>query len=146
MPTTWKCTICRLVFPVGWFHYSLASSGPYGAAILLVCKGCGTAHAIERADSKSGCKDRFFSLREPYTDDELPPSSYSEDRSFLTIKWYMGPPHVSDWAGGEEVTTAGFTDLTCVYCHREALSDTWDERDPCPRCGGETKMVAGWMT
>ncbi len=48
MPSDYTCSNCRLAFTLGWYHYHNFSSG-YGARTLLVCKGCGTMHAIELA-------------------------------------------------------------------------------------------------
>jgi hypothetical protein len=48
MPTNWECQSCHLTFTVGWYHYHDFSSG-YSANTRLVCKRCGTMHAIEHA-------------------------------------------------------------------------------------------------
>src|SRR5262249_31837883 len=111
-----------------------------------VCRSCGTAHAIEHADSESGHRDRLFHLGEPYTDDGKPEYSHNENRSVRTMKWFMGPPKVSDWKGGEELEIISVADLLCAYCNSKWLTDTGEESHACPRCGGETKLVAGWMT
>lgn len=80
MPDAWKCKNCRLVFPTGWFHYSL-SARPYWAATLLACRSCGTAHAIEHAAKESEVKDRMLSLGEPSFDDEEPDISCNDEAS-----------------------------------------------------------------
>ena len=48
MPTIWECEFCHLSFMVGWYHYHDFSRG-YAAKTHLVCKYCGTMHAIEHA-------------------------------------------------------------------------------------------------
>lgn len=48
MPLNMSCTSCNLRITVGWFHDGTAAEG-YGARTLLVCKACGTEHAVRVA-------------------------------------------------------------------------------------------------
>ena len=145
MPGAWKCTNCRLAFPGGWFHYWIGAS-PYWAATLLVCRGCGTAHAIEHSNEKPTFKDRLFHAGKPFIDDDEPAISYDEDGNVLTMKWYRAPPVLSNWPGGSDLTTDKIAELACVHCGGNSLTDRWEENWPCPRCASEMKEVGFWIT
>jgi hypothetical protein len=134
MPTTWRCTSCRLVLPVGWFHYGRGAQ-PYWAATLLVCSECGTAHAVEHAIRDSGCGDRLFHLSEPYFDDCEPDVIRDDEK--LEIKWLPGSSHIRHWhAGGETGRYGELENLQCVHCGTYSLTDRWGDKDACPSCVG----------
>jgi hypothetical protein len=61
MPADFECSECDLHFSVGWFHYHSFESG-YGSKTLLVCRRCGTRHAIEHALSDRG--PQFYELHD----------------------------------------------------------------------------------
>ena len=48
MPTVYTCSSCGYEVTLGWFHYHDFSSG-YGSQTRLVCKACGTPHAVHSA-------------------------------------------------------------------------------------------------
>lgn len=145
MPEAWKCTKCRLAFPVGWFHYGLGGS-PYGSATLLVCRKCGTAHAVQHSSGKPRSIDRLFQLGEPFLDDEEPAASYDEGQSAITLKWYRGPPVFSDWNLEADAPPSSINELACVHCGQRSLTDRWDATQPCPRCNGAMKSEGFWIT
>ena len=145
MPEAWKCTDCRLAFPVGWFHYGLGSS-PYLIATLLVCRECGTAHAVQHSNDKPRFNDRLFHLGEPFLDDDEPAASSDEGGIAITLKWYRGPPVLSDWNGGGEAEPNSGAEFACVHCGQQALTDRWDATQPCPRCQGAMKSDGFWIT
>jgi ribosomal protein L7/L12 len=60
VPNEYACRDCALTFTLGWFHYHASEAG-YGSQSMLVCKACGTQHAIEIAEPV-----RPFSSRERY--------------------------------------------------------------------------------
>jgi hypothetical protein len=113
---------------------------------MLACHGCGTAHAIEHSIRRPEYKDRLFHLTEPYFDDDAPRYSYSEDKKNLTLKWYMGPPRLSEWKLGPELSTWGTIEPTCIRCGASALTGRWDEDEPCPACHGPMERVGFWGT
>jgi len=61
MPTNFECESCHLSFTIGWYHYHDFSNG-YAAKTRLVCKLCGTMHAIEHAITLGACDDVESSL------------------------------------------------------------------------------------
>lgn len=42
----YECKSCGLHFELGWFHFHRVSEGGAGGKTLLVCKACGTQHAV----------------------------------------------------------------------------------------------------
>lgn len=147
MPETWKCNNCRLVFPIGWFHFSPGSQ-PYWAATLLTCASCGTGHAVEFSNEKPQYKDRLFHLREPYFDDDEPEESLNSEGTVLTRKWFMGPQIVDQWFGGTHVELQGedYSPLECAFCGSRSITDVWDETKACPACRGNMSIVCSWFT
>lgn len=131
MPETWRCQRCRLVLPVGSYHY-MPPQAHYGGAVLLACRACGTSHAVEHSTHVPNIKNRFWHIGEPYFDDDIPPRHCSEDGKTLTLKWYMGPPQLTEWRPGPELSTWGTIEPACVYCGSKELKDRWDEDQPCP--------------
>lgn len=60
MPTDYRCPTCELRFSVGRYHYHSFDSGYCGRS-LVVCRACGTQHAIELA-----LDDRGSEMNEVY--------------------------------------------------------------------------------
>jgi hypothetical protein len=145
MPTVWRCTQCSLILPVGSYHY-WPPTEPYGGTTLLACRACGCAHAIERSIHLPKVKDRFFHLGGPYIDDELPRNVYCADGAILSMKWYMGPPRLSEWDSGPELSTWGTIEPSCIHCGSQVLTDQWEDEDPCPSCQGRMQCVSFWGT
>ncbi|HEV3342557.1 MAG TPA: hypothetical protein VG125_19450 [Pirellulales bacterium] len=141
MPDSWKCTNCQLAFQAGWFYHG---ASPYCGATMLVCRQCGTAHAIEHSKKKPAVKDRFFHLGKPLHDD--PETSGEGPEGVLMLNSHQGPPLLSDWDGGSELATDNFAELTCVYCGSDSLTDRWEESWRCPGCRGEMKPDGFWIT
>ncbi len=48
MPSDFQCGVCSLRFTVGWYNYHSRANG-YGGMTHLVCRKCGTEHAVEVA-------------------------------------------------------------------------------------------------
>src|SRR5262249_28258186 len=103
-------------------------------------------HAVEHSVRRPEVKDRFFHIGGAYFDGDAPAQSYSDDRKTLTLKWYMGPPLLSEWEAGPELSTWGTIEPACVQCGARALADRWDECDPCPACQGPMERVGFWGT
>ncbi len=48
MPSDFRCGTCSIRFTVGWQHYPSGTNG-YGGMTHLMCRNCGTEHAVEIA-------------------------------------------------------------------------------------------------
>ena len=135
LPDFWKCTNCRLAFILGWFRYSLEAT-PYWSATFLVCRQCGTAHAIGHSSTEAICKDGFFNLGGPLFDEDNPTASSDESRDVIRL---YEPIDVSNWPGGSDLVTDNIAELTCAHCGGDSLTNRWEKSWPCPSCGSEIK-------
>jgi hypothetical protein len=170
MPEVYACRQCGLTFEVGWYHYHDFSSG-YAAETLLVCRECGTAHAVEHAVTPR---------QDPDLGGELPADQgpiWRPDR----ILRQPGPirvptdtdaplflPAYADWLPCGDAPTIrpdrvlqpfigmeGIADglalgvVRCGHCGvLGSLLDRWpDEGAPCPGCGAPIRdVVDSWRT
>src|SRR5215469_10327941 len=102
------------------------------SATLLVCRQCGTAHAIEHNEPE--CKDRLFSFGKPMFDDDDKPRSWTDESGAMWLKWY---PPFSDWPVGDDLATDKIAEMNCAYCGGNSLTYCWEKSWPCPSCGSE---------
>jgi hypothetical protein len=139
VPEGWKCTTCRLAFPVGPFI--AGDRNGFLTVTLLVCRECGTGHAIEASKRQM----RLFHLVEPYFEDDETDSD-EPVAGVIHLKWYASPPNYSEWEGGHDLSAKDFHDVPCVHCGQRALTDRWEEDCPCPQCDAAMRLLGGWFS
>ena len=138
MPEDYRCSSCSLVFMVGNFHYFKLDSG-YGSKSMIVCRNCGTQHAIEHSIKKSSKKDRLLFQTKPIhlieTEGVAREKPFIYESEFLELKV------------GEEVNLKTMKDVQYKFCNSKGtFSFVWKKKYKCPNCGGDIKEVSSWTT
>jgi len=131
MPEVYACKKCGLIFEVGWYHYHEFESG-YAAETVLVCRECGTVHAVEHAVTPRQVPD---------LEGKLPPDQGPIWRPDRVLQPFIGMEGIAD-----ELALGA---VRCGHCVAVgSLLDRWpDEGAPCPECGAPIRgIVSSWIT
>lgn len=161
MPSNWECESCHLLFITGkHYYYDLRSSCV--AQTPLVCRFCGTIHAIEdsitsapreQTDNRRRAIDqpneqltvRFLAQPEPLFLD-LAAHERATNSDSIIDEFVLGIPKLRDWiecrALSYEFSKNEARAISIVDGCTEILST---EDLPCHTCGESTSLVATWL-
>lgn len=116
----WICDECQLEIAVGMFH------GRGYLARFLVCRSCGTVHAIEET-----ADDRLLSMPGPYFrepgSDQL--QADEDGNTFVTITWCP-----FNWTPVDGSSPNDISGIHCTHCDATNLTEEWDDKSNCPSC------------
>ena len=134
MPIDIECSVCKLGFSVGVYHYHSHVTGYFGRT-LMVCTECGTQHELEIPLDESKTPFRLRSLVEPAFECE---KIAGRKLLFPRQNW-------REWIALKSTRKGPFT---CQHCGAtDAVTQCLEDTFACPHCGEKIAgYLSSWMT